>query len=184
MALLRLAPFLTGLRVSSLPRWRLTNEESVFTHSTANALNGDCLTNESFRVRVTLRLAVYRQSVFLGDNPLRLTIINFVFQLNTFGYSPYVTSSLTRGWVCRVQLLLVLASAVILRSESRVTHDQILLSQIRDSPNLEGQAPLFTSPTNRVAQLYPQAVGSLFVASYYSQGYGGGIRLRLHTELS
>jgi hypothetical protein len=27
-----------------------------------------------------------------------------------------------------------------------------------------------------VAQLYPQALGSPFVASYDSQGYGGGIR--------
>jgi hypothetical protein len=27
-----------------------------------------------------------------------------------------------------------------------------------------------------VAQLYPQALGSLFVVSYDSQGYGGGIR--------
>jgi hypothetical protein len=26
-----------------------------------------------------------------------------------------------------------------------------------------------------MAQLYPQALGSLFVASYASQGYGGGI---------
>jgi hypothetical protein len=33
------------------------------------------------------------------------------FQLNTCGHNPYVTSSLTRGWVCRLQLLLVLASA-------------------------------------------------------------------------
>jgi hypothetical protein len=32
---------------------------------------------------------------------------NFIFQLNTCGYSRYVTSSLTRGWVCRSQLLLV-----------------------------------------------------------------------------
>jgi hypothetical protein len=32
-----------------------------------------------------------------------------------------------------------------------------------------------------VAHLYPQALGSRFVASYYSQGYGGGIRPRLHT---
>jgi hypothetical protein len=31
-----------------------------------------------------------------------------------------------------------------------------------------------------VAQLYRQALGSLFVASYYSQGYGGGIRNRRH----
>jgi hypothetical protein len=31
-------------------------------------------------------------------------------------------------------------------------------------PNLEGQVPVFISPTNRVAQLYPQALGSLFVS--------------------
>jgi hypothetical protein len=58
-------------------------------------------------------------------------------QRNTSGYNTYVTSSLMRGWVCRLQLLLVLASAVILRSESRGTHDHIFLSQIWDSPNLE-----------------------------------------------
>jgi hypothetical protein len=87
---------------------------------------------------------------------------------------------MTRGWVCRLQLLLVLASAINLRFESRGTHD-ILLSQIRDSPNLEGQALVFISPRNRVARLYPQALGSLIVASYDWQGYGGGIRLRHHT---
>jgi hypothetical protein len=31
------------------------------------------------------------------------------------------------------------------------------------------------SPRKRVAQLYPKALGSLYVASYDSQGYGGGI---------
>jgi hypothetical protein len=54
----------------------------------------------------------------LATSPLTLAINNFIFQLNTCGYSPYVTSSLTRGWVYRLQLLLVLAIAVILRSES------------------------------------------------------------------
>jgi hypothetical protein len=34
-----------------------------------------------------------------------------------------------------------------------------------------------------VAQLYPQALGSLFVASNDSQDYGGGIGPRLHTEI-
>jgi hypothetical protein len=58
-----------------------------------------------------------------------------------------------------------LASAVILKSDSRGTHDHILLSQIRDSLNLEGQVPVFISPRSKVAQLYPQALGSLFVAS-------------------
>jgi hypothetical protein len=41
---------------------------------------------------------------------------------------------LTRGRVCRLELLLVFASAVILGSESRGTYDHILLSQILDFP--------------------------------------------------
>jgi hypothetical protein len=40
--------------------------------------------------------------------------------------------SLTRGWVCRLKLFLVLASAVIFGSESRGTRAHILLSQIQD----------------------------------------------------
>jgi hypothetical protein len=39
-----------------------------------------------------------------------------------------------------------LDSAVILGSESRKTHGHILLSQIPDSPNLEGQDSIFLSP--------------------------------------
>jgi hypothetical protein len=77
-----------------------------------------------------------------------------------------------------------LAIAVILWSESRGTHDQILLSQIRDFPNPEGQVPVFISSRNRMAQLYPQALRSLFVASYDSQSYGGGIRTCPHTGYS
>jgi hypothetical protein len=88
--------------------------------------------------------------------PLRFTTSNFIFQLNTCGYSPHVTSSLTRGCVCRLQLLLVLASTVILRSESRGTHDHILVSQIRDSPSLGGQVLVFLSPRNRVTCLSPR----------------------------
>jgi hypothetical protein len=86
--------------------------------------------------------------------------------------------SLTRQRVCRLQLLLVLASAVILGSESRGTRDHMLLAQIRGSPNLEGHVPVFISPQNRMAQLYPRGLGSLFVTLYDSQGYGGGIRTR------
>jgi hypothetical protein len=79
-------------------------------------------------------------------------------------------------------LLLDLASTVIFRSESLGNHDSILLSQVRDSPKLEGQVPVFIYPRNRVVRLYPQTLGSLFVASYDSQGYGGGIRTCLHTD--
>jgi hypothetical protein len=70
------------------------------------------------RARVTWRLAVCRQSVHLGSKYLEISAIKF-FPLNPCGIRPYVTSTLTRGWVCRLQLLLVFASAVILGSESR-----------------------------------------------------------------
>jgi hypothetical protein len=81
-------------------------------------------------------------------------------------------------------IALVLTSVAILGSKSRGTRDHILLSHIRDSPNLEDQVPIFISPRNRVAQLYPQTLGSIFVASYDSHGYGGGIRTRLHAGYS
>jgi hypothetical protein len=118
----------------------------------------------------------------LATSPLRLTTSNFFFQLNTCSYSPYVTISLMRRWVCRLQLLLALASAAVLRSESHGSHDQIILSQILYYAKLEGQVPVFTCPRNRVAQLYCQEPSSIFAASYVSKGYGGGIRPRLHTD--
>jgi hypothetical protein len=43
----------------------------------------------------------------LATRPLRPTTRIFIFQQNTCCYSPYVTSSLTRGWVCRLQMLRV-----------------------------------------------------------------------------
>jgi hypothetical protein len=63
-------------------------------------------------------------------------------------------TSLTRGRVCRLQLLLSIA--LLLGSDSRGTRDHILLSQIRDSPNLKGQVPVLISPrSSRMTQLYP-----------------------------
>jgi hypothetical protein len=132
----------------------------IFLHLTTSVRHFTaCICMGTVRVRVTLRLAVYRQSV-LTTSPLRLTT-RFFFQLNTCCHSPYVTSSLTRGRVYRLQLLLVLAIAVNLRFESRGTHDHILLSQIRESPNQEGQVPVFISFRNRVPQLCPQALRRL-----------------------
>jgi hypothetical protein len=61
-----------------------------------------------------------------------------------------------RGWICRLQLLLALAGAVILGSESRGIRGHILLCRIRGSSNLEGQVPIFIFPRNRVSQLYPR----------------------------
>jgi hypothetical protein len=120
---------------------------------------GDCLAANSWWLalhswlsvesELTLRLAVYRQSVRKGAKPLEVHDKSFFLQMNPCGHSLYVSSSLTRGWVCRLQLLLALASAVILRSESRETHDHILVSRIRDSSNLEARSPY----------LYPPGIG-------------------------
>jgi hypothetical protein len=60
-----------------------------------------------------------------------------------------------RGQVCRLPFLLAFASIVILGFESRKTRDHILLPQI-------------------------QVLGSLYIVSYVSQYYGGGIRTHLH----
>jgi hypothetical protein len=68
----------------------------------------------------------------LAPSPLTLRARILFSQLNTCGHSPYIISPLTGGWFCNLQLLLALASAVILRSEPRGTRDHILLSQIRD----------------------------------------------------
>jgi hypothetical protein len=45
-------------------------------------------------------------------------------------------------------------------------------------PGLHIYVPLWQG-----AQLYPQAPGSLFIAFYNSQGYGGGILTSLHMGL-
>jgi hypothetical protein len=55
---------------------------------------------------------------------------------------------------------------------------------IWESSNLGDQVPTFISPRNRVAQLYPQPLSSLFVASYDARRDGGGILTRLHTGIN
>jgi hypothetical protein len=88
----------------------------------------------------------------------------------------YAAPFLTRGLICPLQLLLVLASTLIPRSLSCGTHDSILMSQIRDSSNLEGQVPVFIFPRNKVAQLYSQVLVFLYIAYYGSQGCRGSLR--------
>jgi hypothetical protein len=89
----------------------------------------------------------------LATSPLRPTTRIFIFQMNACGYSPYVTSSLTRGWVCRFTI--AAGPRQCSHSQLRVPRDSchILLSQIRDSLHLEGQVPVFISSRNRVARL-------------------------------
>jgi hypothetical protein len=119
----------------------------------------------------------------LATSPLTLTTSNFIFQLNTCSYSLYVTSSLTRERVCLWQLLLVFASTLILRSDTRGTRGHILLSQIQDSSNLQGQVLVFKSPQGTGWPSYTHRHWvPFFVAFYNSQGYCGNIRPRLHTR--
>jgi hypothetical protein len=55
-------------------------------------------------------------------------------------------------------------------------------SALSTNRNLEGQACVFMSLSDRVAQLHPQAPGSFPVSFHDSQDYGGGILVRLHTR--
>jgi hypothetical protein len=125
-----------------------------------------------------LRPTVSRHSLSSCQAPIRGPRPDFYYCQTVAGLLRW--GALSDERTSRLQLLLVLASAVVLRSESCGTHDQILLSQILGSPNLEDQVFLFISPSDKMAQFYPQALGSLFIASYDTQGYGGGIRTCLH----
>jgi hypothetical protein len=79
----------------------------------------------------------------LATGPSRPTTSNFIFQLNTCGYSSYVESSLTRGWGLSFTIAAVFSSAVILRFESRGAHDHILYRLRFETP-----------PTWRTRSLY------------------------------
>jgi hypothetical protein len=123
---------------------------------------------DSYEVEVNLRPKVSRPA-HLGVTHSSKTRDQFFFLLEIvfkqLRVSYFVAPSLPRGRVSKLLLLLVLASVVPLRSESRGTQDHILFSKFLRLLNLEGQIPIFISLRNRVAQLYPQALGSLFVAS-------------------
>jgi hypothetical protein len=98
---------------------------------------------------------------FLAASPMRLTTSTY-FQLNTCDYSPYVTSFLTRGWVCRLQLLLVLASTVIRGSESRWTQGHILLSHNSRLLHPGGPGPRIYIPQEQGGPVIPQGTGFPF----------------------
>jgi hypothetical protein len=63
-------------------------------------------------------------------------------------------------------------------SQIRVPRDSLPHFTVSGSrlPQPGGPGPRIYIPQEQMAQLYPQALGSIFVASYDSQGYGGDIR--------
>jgi hypothetical protein len=121
-------------------------------------------------VEVNLRPTVSRP-VYLGVRRPSGTCDRFFF-LNEISFRQlrvfyFVAPSLTRGRVCNLlyNCFWALSEQSLLgRSPAELT--AILYCLIWDSPNLESQVSVFISPRNRVAQLYPRALGSLFVASY------------------
>jgi hypothetical protein len=87
----------------------------------------------SFSLSLILRLTVSRP-VYLGiKHPFGANDQIFI-SVRQLRVSWCEALSLTRGRVCRLQLLLAFASTVILWSKSRGTHDHILLCQFRDFP--------------------------------------------------
>jgi hypothetical protein len=75
------------------------------------------------------------------------------------------------GSGCRLELMPVLASTVILSSESRgITRPYFTLSDSILPTTWRGRSPYLYASETRVARLYPLALVSLFVASYHSQG--------------
>jgi hypothetical protein len=75
----------------------------------------------------------------------------------------------------RMHLLFIITAGPCQCSHSLVTDSKL--------PKLKAQVPIFISPTNRVAQLYPQALGSLFVTSCDSQSYSGSIQTHFHVGI-
>jgi hypothetical protein len=84
------------------------------------------------------------------------------FQLNPCRHSPYVTYYLTRGWVRRLRLLLVPASAVILGSESYGTHDHILMSHDLILPQPGRPGPRIYIPQEEGGPVIPPCTGFHF----------------------
>jgi hypothetical protein len=132
-----------------------------------------------------LKLIYDRQSVglsvlVLGSHlwPVPIFLLEIFFRQLRVCY--FLAPSLTRGRVCNLLLLLVLANTVRLGSESHGTQDHILLSQFLRLCQPGGAGPRIYIPQDRVTQIYPRALGFLSVASYDSQGYGGGILSHLH----
>jgi hypothetical protein len=94
----------------------------------------------------------------------------------------FVAPSLTRGRVCNLLYNCFWAlpeQSLLGQSPAELT--AIFYCLIWDPPNLEGHVPVFISPRNRVAKLYPGHWAPFLSPLTTRRDYGGGILTRLHT---
>jgi hypothetical protein len=122
-----------------------------------SSLNGGPLPTELFfRVQSSELLYDWRFTAdrfVLAASPLRATRRIFIFQPNTCGYSPYVTSSLKRGWVRRLQLLLALTSQSF-TGPNPVGFMTFYCLIFETLPTWRTGSPYLYPPRNRVTRLY------------------------------
>jgi hypothetical protein len=114
-----------------------------------------------FEVEVNLRPTVSRP-VCLGVRLASGAHDQILFSVWRLRVSWCVAPSLTRGRVCNLLYNCFWSlpeQSLLGRSPTKLKTTFYCL--IWDSPNLEGQVPVFISPRNRAAQFYPRALGSL-----------------------
>jgi hypothetical protein len=166
--------------------WLLANSPALNTKALILVIICAVFSFEVEEVEVKLRPTVSR-SVRPGVRYPSGTRDQFFFPLVTYfrqlRVCYFVAPSLKRGRVCNLLLLLVLASAVPLRSESRGTQDHTLLSQFLRFHQPGRPGPRIYIPQEKSGPDIPRALGSLSVAYYDSQGYGGGILSQVQVQV-
>jgi hypothetical protein len=151
----------------------------------SNNLSSGALSNKWLLLKLKLIYdrRSFGQSVLVSGSHLE-PMTRFLFSVWRLRVSWCVAPSLTRGRVCNLLYNCFWSlpeQSLLGRSPAELT--TIFYCLIWDSPNLDGQVPVFISPRNRVAQLYPRALGSLLSPLTTRRDYGGGILTRLHTGL-
>jgi hypothetical protein len=139
---------------------------SLLTTATLSRLN-------QVRVKVILRPTVSR-SVCLGVKPRLGPKARFLLLSDSCDFV-HVGVPLDE----RTGLSFINAAGPRQRSPSRIrvpwTHDRILLRSGLRLPQPGGLGPRIYIPQKEGGPVIPQALGSIFVASYYLQGCGGDI---------